>query len=110
AGGREHLARRVAAALAERPDVLFAYWDQGLARLVVTMTEDEAAEQVVDRAADLAARHGLVLQGGDPEEPAHPADPAGVRAAAATLAADALGIAAGVTASVLRLPPSPRLA
>ncbi|MFC4327916.1 HAD-IC family P-type ATPase [Streptomyces andamanensis] len=110
AGGREHLARRVAAALAERPDVLFAYWDQGLARLVVTVTEDEAAQRVVDRAADLAARHGLVLQGGDPEEPAHPADPAGVRAATATLAADALGIAAGVTASVLRLPPSPRLA
>ncbi|MFB7599320.1 HAD-IC family P-type ATPase, partial [Streptomyces sp. NPDC056160] len=109
AGGTGHLARRVAVALAERPDVLFAYWDEGLARLVVTATEDEAAERVVDHAADLAARHGLVLEGGDPDEPTHPADPAGVRAAAATLAADALGIAVAFTASSLRLPPSPRL-
>lgn len=109
AGGRDHLARRVAVALAERPDVLFAYWDEGLARLVVTATEDEAAERVVDHAADLAARHGLALDGGDPEEPTHPADPAGVRAAAATLAADVLGIAVALTASALHLPPSPRL-
>jgi cation-transporting ATPase I len=110
AGGTEHVARRVAAALAEHPDVLFAYWDQGLARLVVTVTEDEAADQVVEHAADLAARHGLLLEGGDPEEITHPADPAGVRAAAATLAADVVGIGAGLTAYYLRLPPSPRLA
>ncbi|MFI1534892.1 HAD-IC family P-type ATPase [Streptomyces anandii] len=109
AGGTEHLARRLAARLAERPDVLFAYWDQGLARLVVTVTEDEVADEVMDHAADLAARHGLALAAGDPEETTHPADPAGVRAAAATLAADVAGIAAGLTASALRLPPSPRL-
>ncbi|MFL4946585.1 cation-translocating P-type ATPase [Streptomyces sp. MMS24-I31] len=108
-GGREHLARHVAAALAERPDVLFAYWDQGLARLVVTVTEDEVADEVVDHAADLAARHGLALAAGDPEETTHPADPAGVRAAAATLAADVAGIAAGLTAYSMRLPPSPRM-
>lgn len=109
AGGREHLARRMAVALAERPDVLFAYWDQGLARLVVTVTEDEAADRVVDHASALAARQGLVLAGGDPEEITHPADPAGVRAAAGTLAADGVGIAAGLTAYFLRLPPSPRM-
>ncbi|MFF8595640.1 HAD-IC family P-type ATPase [Streptomyces sp. NPDC015220] len=109
AGGKEHLARRVAAALAERPDVLFAYWDQGLGRLVVTVTEDEVADRVVEHTADLAARHGLALAGGDPEEMTHPADPAGVRAAAAALTADAAGVAVGLTAYGMRLPPSPRL-
>ncbi|WP_129310914.1 cation-translocating P-type ATPase [Streptomyces sp. L2] len=109
AGGTGRLARRVASALAEHPDVVFAYWDQGLARLVVSVTEEEAADRVMDRATDLAARHGLGLAGGDPEEPTHPADPAGVRAAAATLGADVLGIAAGFTAYALRLPPSPRV-
>ncbi|MEU6772535.1 cation-translocating P-type ATPase [Streptomyces sp. NPDC046759] len=110
AGGTAHLARRVAETLAERPDVLFAYWDEGLARLVVTATEGEASDQVVAKAAELAERNGLALSAGDVEETTHPADPAGVRAAAATLAADAVGIAAGITAYSLRLPPSPRLA
>ncbi|WP_086728711.1 HAD-IC family P-type ATPase, partial [Streptomyces carpinensis] len=109
-GGTQRLARRVAATLAERPDVLFAYWDQGLGRLVVTVTQEEATERVLDRAADLASEHGLMLAGGDPEEMTHPADPAGVRYAAATLAADVVGIAVGVTAYYMRLPPSPRLA
>ncbi|MEU6811567.1 cation-translocating P-type ATPase [Streptomyces sp. NPDC046831] len=109
AGGREHLARRVAAALAEHPDVVFAYWDDGLARLIVTVVEEEAADRVVDHAAGLAEREGLVLAGGVPEETVHPADPAGVRAAAATLAADVFGIAVAVTANSLRLPPSPRM-
>ncbi|MEU6599543.1 cation-translocating P-type ATPase [Streptomyces flaveolus] len=110
AGGTEHLARRVAEALADHPDVLLAYWDQGLARLVVTVTEEEAADRVLDHAAGLAERHGLVLAGGDVEETTHPADPAGVRAAVATLAADGAGIAVALTAYWLRLPPSPRMA
>ncbi len=108
AGGTEQVARRVAAALAEHPDVLFAYWDQGLGRLVLAATGDEVADEVVEHAADLAARHGLA-PGGDPDEPVHPADPAGVRAAAATLATDVVGIAVALTASALRLPPSPRV-
>ncbi|WP_369387615.1 HAD-IC family P-type ATPase [Streptomyces sp. CG1] len=110
AGGTAQLARRVAKTLAERPDVLAAYWDQGLARLVVTATGEEAADRVVAHAADLAKRHGLALSGGDVDETTHPADPAGVRAAVATLAADGVGIGAAVTAYALRLPPSPRLA
>ncbi|MEU2929107.1 cation-translocating P-type ATPase [Streptomyces sp. NPDC007251] len=110
AGGTAHLARRVAEALAERPDVLVAYWDQGLARLVVTATGEEAADRVVSHAAELAERHGLVLSGGDVEETTHPADPAGVRAAAAALAADAAGIGVAATAYALRLPPTPRVA
>ncbi|NED76187.1 hypothetical protein G3I51_28525, partial [Streptomyces sp. SID9944] len=59
AGGTAHLARRVAAKLAERPDVLFAYWDQGLGRLVVSVTEDEFSDRVLEHASDLAARSGL---------------------------------------------------
>ncbi|MFF9392362.1 cation-translocating P-type ATPase [Streptomyces griseoluteus] len=107
-GGRAHLARRIAAALADRPDVLLAYWDEGLARLVVTLAEDAVSDRVVDHATELALRDGLLVAGGDPEEYDHPADPAGVRAAAATLAADLAGIAAALTGYALRLPPTPR--
>ncbi|MGW2651228.1 P-type ATPase [Streptomyces sp. NPDC001393] len=110
AGGTAHLARRVAETLAERPDVLVAYWDQGLARLVVTATEEEATDQIMDHAAELAERHGLLLAAADVDETTHPADPAGVRAAVATLAADTVGIGVAVAAYTLRLPPSPRLA
>ncbi|WTO38705.1 cation-translocating P-type ATPase [Streptomyces achromogenes] len=109
AGSTAHLARRVAEALQEHPEVLVAYWDQGLARLVVTATGEQAADRVLAHAADLAERHGLALAGGDVAETTHPADPAGVRAAAATLAADAVGIAVALTAYTLRLPPSPRM-
>ncbi|MFI0808755.1 HAD-IC family P-type ATPase [Streptomyces echinatus] len=109
AGGTGHLARRVAEALEEHPDVLLAYWDQGLARLVVTATGEEAADRVLEHAAVLAERHGLVLAGGDVEETTHPADPAGVRAAVATLAADGVGTAVALAAYTLRLPPSPRM-
>ncbi|MFC9156956.1 HAD-IC family P-type ATPase [Streptomyces bauhiniae] len=108
AGGRAHLARRIAAALVERPDVLLAYWDEGLARLVVTLTEDAMSDRVVDRAAELALHDGLLVAGGDPEEYDHPADPAGVRAAATTLGVDLIGIGAALTGYVLRLPPTPR--
>ncbi|WP_381562779.1 HAD-IC family P-type ATPase [Streptomyces eurythermus] len=109
AGGTAHLARRVAEALQEHPEVLVAYWDQGLARLVVTATGEQAADRVLAHAADLAERHGLALAGADDAETTHPADPAGVRTAAATLAADAVGIAVALTAYALRLPPSPRM-
>ncbi|MGC9497091.1 cation-translocating P-type ATPase [Streptomyces sp. WG7] len=114
AGGTERVARRVAAALAEHPDVVLAYWDTGLARLVVTATEEALTDRVVDRAAELAEEHGLTRAEqrgpGDPvEELAHPGDPASVRVAATALGADVLGIAAAVTGARLRLPPSPRL-
>ncbi|ARP73464.1 ATPase [Streptomyces pluripotens] len=109
AGGTAHLARQVAETLAEHPDVLVAYWDQGLARLVVTATEEDATDRVVEHAADVAARHGLALAAPDAEETTHPADPAGVRAAVVTLAVDGLGMGAAITAYGLRLPPSPRM-
>ncbi len=117
AGGTERVGRRVAAALAEHPDVLLAYWDTGLARLVVTATEDTLTDRVVDHATELAERHGLTRADqaapagpDDPaDEPDHPGDPAPVRVAATALGADVLGIAAAVTGARLRLPPSPRL-
>ncbi|MET9354401.1 cation-translocating P-type ATPase [Streptomyces sp. NPDC006617] len=120
AGGTERVGRRVAAALAEHPDVLLAYWDTGLARLVVTATADTLTDRVVDHATELAERHGLTradqsaATGSDApddlvDEPDHPGDPAPVRVAAAALGADVLGIAAAVTGARLRLPPSPRL-
>ncbi|MGW5761139.1 HAD-IC family P-type ATPase [Streptomyces tendae] len=126
AGGTERVARKVAAALTEHPDVLLAYWDTGLARLVVTATEDTLTDRVVDHATELAEHHGLTrvdqtdLTTSDGpaddgpaddlvDEPDHPGDPAPVRVAAAALGADVLGIAAAVTGARLRLPPSPRL-
>lgn len=114
AGGTQRVARRVAAALAEHPDVVLAYWDTGLARLVVTATEEALTDRVVDRATELAEQHGLTRaeqQGPDDpvEELTHPGDPASVRVAATALGADLLGIAAAVTGARLRLPPSPRL-
>jgi cation-transporting ATPase I len=108
AGGLHRLAGHVATALAEHPDVLFAYWDQGLGRLVVAAAEEAVADDVMAHAADLAARHGLVAADDDVDEVTHPADPAGIRAALATLTADLVGTGIGVAAYALRLPPSPR--
>ncbi|MGX1128825.1 cation-transporting ATPase I [Streptomyces glaucescens] len=103
-----HAARRVAAALAERPDVAYAYWDGGLSRLVVAATEAAVADTVLEKAADLAERHGLTPDDELVEEFAHPGDPIGVRTAVAALVVDALGIGAALGVSALRLPPTPR--
>ncbi|KUL40810.1 cation-translocating P-type ATPase [Streptomyces regalis] len=108
AGGTERAARRVAAALAERPDVALAYWDGGLGRLVVTAVEDSVSDRVLEKASELAARHGLAQTDEAVDDIVHPADPAGVRAAAATLAADGIGIATAFIGYGLRLPASPR--
>ncbi|MFJ1967547.1 HAD-IC family P-type ATPase [Streptomyces sp. NPDC087903] len=104
----EHLARRVASVLVEHPDVAFAYWDGGLGRLVVGAAEGAVGDRVMERAAELAERHGLVSADSDVEELAHPGDPAHVRTAALALGADTAGVAAAVAGSVLRLPASPR--
>ncbi|MFE9768223.1 HAD-IC family P-type ATPase [Streptomyces sp. NPDC005808] len=105
----EDLARRVAVDLAEHPDVALAYWDRGLARLVVVATGHAVGDRVMERAVELAERHGLVPDDDTVEVLAHPGDPAPVRTAAAVLAADVAGVAAAVAGSALRLPSSPRL-
>jgi cation-transporting P-type ATPase I len=107
-GGTERAARRVAAALEERPDVVLAYWDGGLRELVVAASEESAADRVLEKATELAARHGLGQTDEAVDDVAHPADPAGVRAAATALAADGAGIAAALIGYGLRLPASPR--
>ncbi|MFF7264482.1 HAD-IC family P-type ATPase [Streptomyces sp. NPDC008159] len=108
-GGTEHAARKVAAALAERPDVALAYWDRGLARLVVSAAEEALGDTLVDEAVALAARHGLSPADEDVEGYTHPGDPAGTRAAATALAADTLGAGIALAGSFLRLPRSPRM-
>ncbi|GAA1421668.1 cation-translocating P-type ATPase [Streptomyces thermospinosisporus] len=104
------LARKVAAELLDHPDVLTAYWDGGLSRLVVTVVEDAAGDRVARRAAELAARAGLVEQA-EPEaeeDAAHPGDPGEVRIAAAALLLDAAGAAGALAGRALRLPPGPK--
>ncbi|MGW7255085.1 HAD-IC family P-type ATPase [Streptomyces sp. NPDC054834] len=110
-GGARAVARaceKVAEALAEHPDVVLAYWDGGLGRLVVTASEEELTDGVVEHAAGLAERHGLVFMEDEPEEYAHPGDPGGLRLAAATLAVDVVGAAIGFIASSVPLPRSAR--
>ncbi|ELS51263.1 putative Transport ATPase [Streptomyces viridochromogenes Tue57] len=85
-----------------------AYWDGGLSRLVVTAIEESVSDRVVEKASEIAARHGLAQTDEAVEEVVHPADPAGVRAAATTLAADGIGIAAAFIGYGLRLPTTPR--
>ncbi|MBT3149589.1 cation-translocating P-type ATPase [Streptomyces sp. CHD11] len=107
------LARKAAAELLGHPDVLTAYWDEGLARLVVTAVTDTAGDRVSEHAVALAARLGLTEEAG-PEEPeeetasAHPGDPRDVRLAAAGLLLDAAGAAGALAGRSLRLPRSPK--
>ncbi|WP_369367841.1 hypothetical protein AB5L52_37170 [Streptomyces sp. CG4] len=68
----EAAARRVAAGLAKHADVLAAYWDGGLARLVIQTTQDAVTDRVVDRATELAGRQKLERPEEDVLEPAHP--------------------------------------
>ncbi|MGY4901119.1 HAD-IC family P-type ATPase [Streptomyces sp. 900116325] len=88
----EAAAGKVAVELAEHPDVLIAYWDGGLGRLVVQTTEDAVGEQVADKVSELAAEHGLVHVGDQTLEHVHPGAAGGVRANAVALACDAAGI------------------
>ncbi|MFE3229140.1 HAD-IC family P-type ATPase [Nocardia sp. NPDC059228] len=105
----ETAARRVATALAKRPDVLAAYWDGGLARLVVQMTQDAVTEQVVDRATELAAGQKLERPDEDVLEAVHPGHTGGVRSGALALACDAMGVTAALAARTVRLRSAPPL-
>lgn len=105
----EAAAGRVAEALAEHADVLTAYWDGGLGRLVVTLAEDAATETVEKRAAGLAERHGLEHTDEAALTTAHPAWGGRPRTHAIALACDVAGLAAAVTGRALRFRSSPRL-
>ncbi|MFF8232128.1 cation-translocating P-type ATPase [Streptomyces caelestis] len=104
------LARKVAGELLDHPDVLAAYWDEGLSRLVITVVEDAVTDRVSERAAALAARLGLI-EGADPvaQEAAHPGDPGEVRVTAAAILLDAAGAAGALAGRSLRLPPTSRI-
>ncbi|MFI7018458.1 HAD-IC family P-type ATPase [Streptomyces sp. NPDC050164] len=109
-GDTASLARKVAGELLDHPDVLAAYWDEGLARLVITVAEDAVTDRVGERAAALAARLGLT-EGADPvaQEAAHPGDPGEVRVTAAAILLDAAGAAGALAGRSLRLPPTSRI-
>ncbi|MFH8900683.1 HAD-IC family P-type ATPase [Streptomyces coeruleorubidus] len=104
------LAHKVAGELLDHPDVLAAYWDEGLSRLVITVVEDAVTDRVSERATALAARLGLT-EGADPEaeEATHPGDPGEVRATAAAILLDAAGAAGALAGRSLRLPPTSRI-
>jgi len=102
-------AKRVATELAQHPDVVTAYWDGGLARLVVQLAEGAVGDAVADRVTELAAGRGLLRPDEDVLERVHPGHPGGVRAGAIALACDTVGIAVAVTARAVHLKSSPRL-
>ncbi|WP_063756158.1 cation-translocating P-type ATPase [Streptomyces sp. NRRL B-24720] len=105
----EAAARRVALALVEHADVLTAYWDGGLGRLVVTLADDVATQVVEKRAAGLAERHGLEQADEATLTAAHPAWSGRPRTHALALVCDMAGLATAVTGRVLRLRSSPPL-
>ncbi|WP_335934137.1 cation-translocating P-type ATPase [Streptomyces sp. PTD5-9] len=105
----EAACEKVAVELAEHPDVLVAYWDGGLERLVVQTTEAAVGEQVVDRVSGIAARHGLVRVDEEPLEHTHPGAAGGVRANAVAVACDAAGIATALAARAVRLRTAPEI-
>ncbi|GAA2517218.1 cation-translocating P-type ATPase [Streptomyces levis] len=104
------LARQVAEELVDHPDVLAAFWDEGLGRLVITLAEDAVTDRVTERATELAARFGL-SEDADPDAPetAHPGDPGEVRVTAAAILLDAAGAAGALAGRSLRLPPTSRI-
>ncbi|OLZ73643.1 ATPase [Streptomyces sp. IMTB 2501] len=103
----EAAAGKVAVELAEHPDVLFAYWDGGLERLVVQTAEDAVGDELVGRVSELAAEHGLVHVGEHTLEHAHPGAAGGVRAHALALACDAAGITVALAARLAFLRRAP---
>ncbi|MFG2884796.1 HAD-IC family P-type ATPase [Streptomyces sp. NPDC048297] len=103
----EAVGRKVAVELAEHPDVLFAYWDGGLERLVVQSVENAAGEELVDRVSELAAEHGLVQVGEQTLEHVHPGAAGAVRVNALALACDTAGVAIAVAARLAFLRRAP---
>jgi cation-transporting ATPase I len=101
----KRLAGRAVTAVLEHPEVVSAYWDGGLARLVVRLAEGAVTERVAAEVAALAQRHGL--SAAEPEPGAHPGDLGEVRTAALALAVSGAGLTTALTARALwqRRPP-----
>ncbi|MFF8811674.1 HAD-IC family P-type ATPase [Streptomyces pactum] len=104
----ESAARRVARTLREHPEVVSAYWDGGLGRLVVRVTEEAFTDEVTDRVERLAARYGLERPDEQVLERAHPGAAGDVRAQALALACDTAGIVTAVAGRTAGLRGSPR--
>jgi cation-transporting ATPase I len=102
-GAARQAIKKVAAGVLEHPDVLVAYWDGGLQRLVVQVAEDAVTDRVVKAATALAAKHGLVPSAAEAQDSAHPGDVGEIRTAAVALALDTAALAAALTAAMLRL-------
>ncbi|MFF9075650.1 cation-translocating P-type ATPase [Streptomyces sp. NPDC014872] len=105
----EAACEKLAVELAEHPDVLVAYWDGGLERLVVQTTEAAVDEQLVDRVSEIAARHGLVRVDDQALEHTHPGTTGGVRVNAVAVACDAVGIATALVARTIPLRSVPEI-
>ncbi|HKS51525.1 MAG TPA: cation-translocating P-type ATPase, partial [Pseudonocardiaceae bacterium] len=101
--------KKVAAGVLEHPDVLVAYWDGGLQRLVVQVAENAVTDRVVERVSALAARHGLVCSAAPAPDTAHPGDVTEVRTAAVCLALDTAALAGALMAAMVRLRRPPQV-
>ncbi|KNB54044.1 ATPase [Streptomyces caatingaensis] len=98
----ETAARKVAVGLVKRPDVLAAYWDGGLGRLVVQTTKDAVADRVVERAAELASAQRLERAEEEVLETAHPDRIGAVRTRSLALLCDVVGLATALASRSVR--------
>ncbi|AEW98102.1 MULTISPECIES: cation-translocating P-type ATPase [Streptomycetaceae] len=105
----ESAAKRVAAAVAEHPEVVSAYWDGGLARLVIQVTEAALTDRIAREASRLATRYGLERAAEQVPARRHPGAAEGVRTTALAMACDAAGITTALATRAVRLKNSPRL-
>ncbi|WP_084470086.1 cation-translocating P-type ATPase [Amycolatopsis benzoatilytica] len=107
----DQLVHKVIREALAHPDVVAAYWDAGLSRMVVTMAEGAAGDRIVAAVSARAERHGLSLAPQD-DTATHPGDLRAVKTQAAALAISGAGLATAVLSAPLRLrrPPQAVLA
>ncbi|WP_409186761.1 cation-translocating P-type ATPase [Amycolatopsis sp. VS8301801F10] len=102
------LVRKLAREAMARPDVIAAYWDAGLSRMVLTMAEDAASDRLVEALAARARKHGLSV-GAQDEASVHPGDLRAVQTQAAALAISGAGLAMAAATTPLRLRRPPQV-
>jgi cation-transporting ATPase I len=108
AKGITPLVRKVIKEAVARPDVVTAYWDAGLSRMVLQVAQNAASDRVVAAVTALAARHGLSTTPDDTPA-AHPGDLGEVRTHAAAVAITGAGLATATIATPFRLRRPPQL-